>query len=106
MAFRWATCTLHSSTLNRTSVHLGLYQRVMRAYRDPDRRHERQLMTGLIESVGPGVPAALRQIHRLGRTLSQRAADVQTTSTDPAPVADHEAARSGLSNLRGITSGF
>ncbi len=34
----------------------GIYQRMIGAYRDPDRHHGRALMTSLIESVGHGVP--------------------------------------------------
>ena len=46
-------------------------------------------MSTLIESVSHGVPAALSELRRLGRTLKQRAADVLAyfdrpgTSTDP-----------------------
>ncbi len=46
------------------------------AYRDPDRPRARELMQKLIESVSHGVPAALSELHTLGRTLKQRAGDV------------------------------
>ena len=85
----------------------GIYQRMIGAYRDPDRHHGRQLMTGLIESVGHGVPAALTELQRLGRTLTQRAGDVLAyfdrpgTSNGPT-----EALNGRLEHLRGIALGF
>ena len=54
----------------------GIYQRMITAYRDPDRPRARELMQKLIESVSHGVPAALSELHTLGRTLKQRAGDV------------------------------
>src|SRR5665647_2575651 len=46
------------------------------AYREPDRAKGRQLMTRLIASTSHDVPAALREIITLGRTLTRRAADI------------------------------
>jgi transposase len=54
----------------------GIYQRMIAAYREPDRGRGRELMTALIESISHGVPAALRELITLGRTLKRRAADV------------------------------
>ncbi len=54
----------------------GIYQRMIGAYREPDRKHGRDLMTKLIESVSSTVPAALTELRRLGRTLTHRAGDV------------------------------
>ncbi len=54
----------------------GIYQRMIAAYREPDRAKGRQLMTALIESVSNGVPTALAELVTLGRTLKKRAADV------------------------------
>jgi transposase len=54
----------------------GLYQRMITAYREPDRTKGRELMHAVIESVSAGVPAALTELVKLGRTLKQRAADV------------------------------
>ncbi len=47
----------------------GIYQRMIAAYREPDRKTGRALMTALIESINRGVPAALTEIITLGRTL-------------------------------------
>ena len=44
----------------------GIYQRMIAAYREPDRRQGRELMAKLIESVSRGVPAALTEIITLG----------------------------------------
>ena len=85
----------------------GIYQRMIAAYRDPDRTRGRQLMTSLIESVGHGVPLTLTELCRLGRTLTQRADDVLAyfdrpgTSNGPT-----EALNGRLEHLRGIALGF
>ncbi|WP_082784334.1 ISL3 family transposase, partial [Microbacterium laevaniformans] len=54
----------------------GIYQRIVAAYREPDKKKAKQLMRDLIDAVTAGVPAALVEIRRLGRTLKQRALDV------------------------------
>lgn len=48
------------------------------AYRHENRRHGRELMARLIDSISTGVPKALVEITKLGRTLKKRAADVLT----------------------------
>ncbi len=85
----------------------GIYQRMIGAYREPDRKHGRDLMTTLIESVSHAVPAALTELRRLGRTLTTRAADVLAyfdrpgTSNGPT-----EAINGRLEHLRGSALGF
>ncbi len=85
----------------------GIYQRMIAAYREPDRRRGRDLMQQLIESVSHGVPAALTEIITLGRTLKKRAADVLAyfdrpgTSNGPT-----EAINGRLEHLRGSALGF
>jgi transposase len=85
----------------------GIYQRMIGAYREPDRSRGKELMTALIESVSDGVPAALTELRRLGRTLKQRAADVLAyfdrpgTSNGPT-----EALNGRLEHLRGSALGF
>jgi transposase len=54
----------------------GIYQRIVAAYREPDKNKAKEQMRAVIDSVTSGVPAALTEIRRLGRTLRQRAADV------------------------------
>src|SRR5690606_17803627 len=54
----------------------GIYQRMIAAYREPDKTKGKQMMQAVIDAVTSGVPAALVEIRRLARTLKQRAADV------------------------------
>ena len=85
----------------------GIYQRMITAYREPDRPRGKELMQRLIASVSDGVPAALTELRRLGRTLKQRAADVLAyfdrpgTSNGPT-----EAINGRLEHLRGSALGF
>jgi len=85
----------------------GIYQPMITAYREPDRKQGRDLMTKLIESVSHGVPAALTELRRLGRTLTNRAADVlayfDRPSTSNGPT---EAINGRLEHLRGSALGF
>ena len=85
----------------------GIYQRMITAYREPDRARARELMSRLIESVSHSVPTALTELHRLGRTLKQRAGDVLAyfdrpgTSNGPT-----EAINGRLEHLQGSALGF
>ena len=85
----------------------GIYQRMIAAYCEPDRRRGRALMTRLIDSVSHGVPTALVELITLGRTLNNRAADVLAyfdrpgTSNGPT-----EAINGRLEHLRGSALGF
>jgi transposase len=85
----------------------GIYQRMIEAYREPDRKTGRALMTSLIESISRGVPAALTEIITLGRTLKKRAADVlayfERPGTSNGPT---EAINGRLEHLRGSALGF
>jgi probable addiction module antidote protein len=54
----------------------GIYQRMIAAYRHPDRAQGREQMTKLIDALAHGVAAALSELVTLGRTLKKRAADV------------------------------
>jgi transposase len=85
----------------------GIYQRIIAAYREQDRRRGRELMTKLIESINHGVPKALNEVITLGRTLKKRAVDVLAyfdrpgTSNGPT-----EAINGRLEHLRGSALGF
>ena len=65
------------------------------------------MMRAVIDSVSNGVPAMLKEVHRLGRTLTQRAADILAffdrpgTSNGPT-----EAINGRLEHLRGSALGF
>jgi len=96
-----------------TDVHVeveatwGIYQRMIAAYRQPDRATGRKLMQQLIQTVSRGVPGALTEVITLGRTLKRRAADVLAyfdrpgTSNGPT-----EAINGRLEHLRGSALGF
>ena len=83
------------------------YQRMITAYRDPDRTRGREQMTKLIESLSKKVPATLTELITLGRTLKKRADDVLAyfdrpgTSNGPT-----EAINGRLEHLRGSALGF
>ena len=85
----------------------GIYQRMIAAYREEDRRRGRELMVKLIASISTGVPKALVEITTLGRTLKKRADDVLAyfdrpgTSNGPT-----EAINGRLEHLRGSALGF
>ena len=84
-----------------------IYQRMIAAYRHPDRAKGRVLMAKLIDSISHGVPATLSEIATLGRTLKKRAVDVLAyfdkpgTSNGPT-----EAINGRLEHLRGSALGF
>lgn len=85
----------------------GIYQRIVTAYREPDKNKAKQMMQGVIDAVSSGVPATLIEIRRLGRTLKQRAKDILAffdrpgTSNGPT-----EAINGRLDHLRGSALGF
>jgi len=84
----------------------AIYQRMITAYREPDRAKGRQLMTKLIASVSRGVPSALREIITLGRTLKKRAADVLAYFDRPHTSNGPTEAIGRLEHLRGSALGF
>jgi transposase len=85
----------------------AVYQRMITAYRDPDKTQGSQTMRAVIDSLRHAVPTALVELRRLGRTLSRRAADVLAyfdrpgTSNGPT-----EAINGRLEHLRGSALGF
>ncbi|MFL0459956.1 ISL3 family transposase [Kytococcus sedentarius] len=85
----------------------GILQRMIAAYRHPDRATARAAMTAVIDALRDGVPAALVELRRLGRTLNQRAADVlayfERPGTSNGPT---EALNGRLEHLRGSALGF
>lgn len=85
----------------------GIYQRMIAAYRHPDRDRGREHMNALITTISHGVPAALTELVKLGRTLKKRAEDILAyfdrpgTSNGPT-----EAINGRLEHLRGSALGF
>ena len=88
-------------------VTWSIYQRMITAYRDPDRACGKTILRGLIDSISSGVPASLIEVTTLGRTLTRRAVDVLAffdrpgTSNGPT-----EAINGRLEHLRGSALGF
>ena len=84
-----------------------IYQRMVAAYREPDRKTGRESMVKLIESLSSGVPAALTELITLGRTLKKRTDDVlayfERPGTSNGPT---EAINGRLEHLRGSALGF
>ena len=82
-----------------------MYKR--QAYREPDKNKAKEMMRAVIDAISSGVPAALTEIRRLGRTLKQRAADVlaffERPGTSNGPT---EAINGRLEHLRGSALGF
>src|SRR5690606_12540775 len=93
----------------RTQVDVTwwVYQRIVAAYRDPDRVRGRARMRAVIASLSAEVPAALVELTTLGRTLKRRAADVlayfERPGTSSGPT---EAINGRLEHLRGTALGF
>ena len=85
----------------------GIYQRIVAAYREPDKKKAKQMMHAAIDAITTGVPAALVEIRRLGRTMGQRATDIfaffDRPGTSNGPT---EAINGRLEHLRGSALGF
>ncbi len=85
----------------------GIYQRIVAAYREPDRRAAKAALANIIDTISRGVPAALTELTTLGRTPKRRAIDVLAyfdrprTSNGPT-----EAVNGRLEHLRGTALGF
>lgn len=85
----------------------GIYQRIVAAYRDPDRRAAKAALTKIITTISKNVPTELSELITLGNTLRRRAADVLAyfdrpgTSNGPT-----EAINGRLEHLRGSALGF
>ncbi|GAB2650050.1 ISL3 family transposase [Gordonia jinhuaensis] len=85
----------------------GIYQRMIAAYREPDRARGRQLLADVIEIISKNVPEALIEVRRLGRTLNRRASDILAYFTRPGTSnGPTEAINGRLEHLRGSALGF
>ncbi len=85
----------------------GIYQRMIAAYRHPDRASAREQMSSVIDALSTGVPGPLVELRKLGATMTRRAEDVLAyfdrprTSNGPT-----EAINGRLEHLRGSALGF
>lgn len=66
----------HGDRHVEVEVTWSIYQRMIAAYREPDRSKGREVLLKLIESISHGVPTALVEVRTLGRTLKKRTDDV------------------------------
>ena len=57
-------------------VTWSIYQRIIAAYCEPDRRRGKTMLASIIDSLRRGVPAGLEELAQLGRTLHRRRHDV------------------------------
>ena len=53
-----------------------IYQKIIAAYADPNRRRGKRALAAVIDSIRRGVPAGLEEIAQLGRTLWRRRHDI------------------------------
>ena len=85
----------------------GVYQDMITAYREKDRGLGRFFLQNTINRITTGVPAQLVEVHKLARTLKQRATDVlgyfDRPGTSNGPT---EAINGRLEHLRGTALGF
>ena len=88
------------------AVTWRIYQRIIAAYADPNRRRGKTAMTKIIESLRRGVPAALEELAQLGRTLWRRRADVLAYFDHHSSNGPTEAINGRLEALRRNALGF
>jgi transposase len=83
-----------------------IYQKIIAAYADANRRRGKKAMTALIDSIRRGVPAGLEEIAQLGRTLSRRRNDILAFFDHHASNGPTEAINGRLEALRRNALGF
>ncbi len=88
-------------------VTWAIYQRIVAAYRNPDRAAAKTELATTITIISTAVPTALTELITLGRTLKRRASDVlayfDRAGTSNGPT---EAINGRLEHLRGSALGF
>ena len=83
-----------------------IYQKIIAAYADSNRRRGKRGMSRLIDSIRRGVPAGLEEIAQLGRTLWRRRADILAFFDYHASNGPTEAINGRLEALRRNALGF
>jgi transposase len=100
------------SSVFDTEEHLAvqvawlIYQKIIAAYADPNRRRGKTAMARLIASIRRGVPAGLEEIAQLGRTLWRRRDDILAFFDHHASNGPTEAINGRLEALRRNALGF
>ncbi len=85
----------------------GIYQRIVAAYREPDKKKAKLAMQVVIAAITREVAAALVKIRRLGRTMQQRVDDILAFFDRPATSNGPTEAISGrLEHPRSSALGF
>jgi transposase len=87
-------------------VTWSVYQRIIAAYSQPDRRRGKTMMTAIIDSLRGAVPAALEELAQLGHTLHRRRTDVLAYFDHHASNGPTEAINGRLEALRRNAPGF
>jgi transposase len=88
------------------AVAWSVYQRIIAAYCQPDRRRGRTMLAAIIDSLRRGLPAGLDELAQLGRTLHRRRADVLAYFDHHASNGPTEAINGRLEALRRNALGF
>ena len=83
-----------------------IYQKIIAAYADPNRRRGKHAMTRLIDSIRRRVPAGLEEIAQLGRTLWRRRGDILAFFDHHVSNGPTEAINGRLEALRRNALGF
>jgi len=97
----------NNDDLAAVEVTWCVYQDIIDAYRLPDRRAGKDLLTTVIDRIKTGVPNGLAELAQLGRTLHQRRDDILAFFDHPGSSnGPTEAINGRLEHLRGIALGF
>ncbi len=88
------------------AVTWRIYQDIIDAYADPDRRRAKTKLTRVIDTIRSGVPDGLDELAQLGRTLHRRRADVLAYFEYRASNGPTEAINGRLEALRRHALGF
>ncbi|MDF2713030.1 MAG: family transposase [Nonomuraea muscovyensis] len=88
------------------TVTWWVYQQIIAAYADEDRRHGKALLTAVIDALRAAVPTGLDELATLGRTLHRRRDDVLAYFTHRASNGPTEAINGRLEALRRNALGF
>lgn len=88
------------------AVAWSIYQRIIAAYCQPDRRRGKTMMATIIDSLRARIPAALEELAQLGRTLWRRRHDVLAYFDHHTSNGPTEAINGRLEALRRNALGF